>query len=241
MTLALLGGLALLALVDSTSFGTLLIPIWLMLAPGRIRVGRFLVYLGTVAAFYFVVGVLLVAGVARFSDEISDALDTTPVQIAQLVLGLGLLVAGLRLGSTKSAGPSGRLLRWRERAVGENGSVRGLMALAVTAVLIEVASMVPYLAAIGLIGTADVSRPTTVAVLAGYCLVMVLPALVLLGGRIGAAGLVEPLLQRVNAWMERTGRENTAWLLGIIGVILAANALDGLGVLDQIDGWSKDS
>jgi hypothetical protein len=231
MTLALLGGLALLALVDSTSFGTLLIPIWLMLAPGRIRVGRILVFLATVAAFYFVLGLLLVAGVARFSDEISDALDTTPVQIAQLVLGVGLLLAGLRVGSTKSAEPSGRLLRWRERAVGENGSVRGLMVLAVSAVLIEVASMVPYLAAIGLIGTADTSWPTTIAVLAGYCLVMVLPALVLLGGRIAAARVVEPVLQKVNAWMERTGRENTAWALGIIGVIIAANALDGLGVL----------
>jgi hypothetical protein len=199
MTPALLGGLALLALVDSTSFGTLLIPIWLMLAPGRIRVGRILVFLGTVAAFYFVLGLLLAAGV--------------------------------RIGRSQGAEPSGRLLRWRERAVGENGSVRGLMALAVTAALIEAASMVPYLAAIGLIGTADVSWPTTVAVLAGYCLVMVLPALVLLGGRIGAAGVVEPVLQRVNAWMERTGRENTAWALGIIGVIIAANALDGLGVL----------
>jgi hypothetical protein len=231
MTPALLGGLALLALVDSTSFGTLLIPIWLMLAPGRIRVGRILVFLGTVAAFYFVLGLLLVAGVARFSDDIADALDTAPVQIAQLVLGLLLLAAGVRIGRSQGTEPSGRLLRWRERAVGENGSVRGLMALAATAALIEAASMVPYLAAIGLIGTADVSWPTTVAVLAGYCLVMVLPALVLLGGRIGAAGVVEPVLQRVNAWMERTGRENTAWLLGIVGVILAANALDGLGVL----------
>lgn len=231
MTLTLLGGLALLALVDSTSFGTLLIPIWLMLAPGRVRVGRILVFLGTVATFYFVLGLLLVAGVARFADDISDALETTPVQIVQLVLGLVLLAAGLRIGSAKSTEPSGRLLRWRERAVGDHGSVGGLMALALTAVLIEAASMVPYLAAIGLIGTADVSWPTTVAVLVGYCLVMVLPALVLLGGRIGAARLVEPLLQKVNGWMERTGRENTAWVLGIVGVLIAANALDGLGVL----------
>ena len=50
MTLALLGPLVVLALVDSTSFGTLLIPIWLMLAPGRLKAGRILVFLATVAA-----------------------------------------------------------------------------------------------------------------------------------------------------------------------------------------------
>ena len=47
---ALLGALALLALVDSTSFGTLLIPTWLLLAPGRLRPGRILIYLATVSS-----------------------------------------------------------------------------------------------------------------------------------------------------------------------------------------------
>ena len=137
----------------------------------------------------------------------------------------------IRIGTTTSREPSGRLLRWRERAVGEDGSTAGLMTLALTAVAIEAASMVPYLAAIGLIGTADVSWLTTLAVLAAYCLVMVLPALVLLAARIGAAHRVEPVLRRINDWMERTGRENTAWVLGIVGFVIAANALDGLGVL----------
>ena len=35
MTTTLAVSLAVLALVDSTSFGTLLIPIWLLLTPGR--------------------------------------------------------------------------------------------------------------------------------------------------------------------------------------------------------------
>ena len=56
MDLALAASLAALALIDSTSFGTLLIPIWLLLAPGRVRAGRMLVYLGTIAVFYFAVG-----------------------------------------------------------------------------------------------------------------------------------------------------------------------------------------
>ncbi|MET0822039.1 MAG: GAP family protein [Aeromicrobium sp.] len=231
MTIALLGTLVVLALVDSTSFGTLLIPIWLMLAPGRLRPGRILVFLGTVAAFYLVLGLLLVAGVASFADELKDAFDTRPVQVAQVVVGAALLAAGLWVGSRKGSGGSGRLMRWRERAVGDEGSVRGLMTLALTAALIEAASMVPYLAAIGLIGTSDLPGPGIAATLVGYCLVMVLPAVVLLVGRVFAARHVQPLLQRINDWMARTGQENTAWILGIIGVLVASSALQELGVL----------
>lgn len=233
MTLVLIGTLIGLALVDSTSFGTLLIPIWLMLAPGRVRPGRILVFLATVAMFYLALGLLLVAGVATFADQISDALDTTPVQVAQAVLGAVLVAAGLYVGTRRTTGGPGRLSTWRERAVGDEGSNRGLMTLAVTAAVVEAASMVPYLAAIGLIGTADLAWPVTVAVLAGYCLVMVLPAVVLLVARIGAARRVEPVLQRINDWMVRTGRENTAWILGVIGFVVAANALQGLGVLGR--------
>lgn len=231
MTLALLGTLAVLALIDSTSFGTLLIPIWLLTAPGRLRAARVVVFLATVAAFYLVLGLLLVAGVAQFSDEISDALETTPVQIAQAGLGIALLLAGIWIGSRKDTGDSGRLLRWRERAVGESGSPRGLMLLALMAAVVEAASMVPYLAAIGLIGTADLAWPVMLLVLVGYCFVMILPALVLLGMRMVLGGVIERPLQRINDWMMRTGRENTAWVLGIIGVILAGNALQALGVI----------
>jgi hypothetical protein len=69
-----------------------------------------------------------------------------------------------------------------------------------------------------------------VATLAVYCLVMVLPALVLLGGRMLAAGSVEPVLRRVDAWMKRNAQENTAWVLGIIGFLVASNAAQSLGL-----------
>lgn len=239
MDLAILGPLVLLALIDSTSFGTLLIPIWLMLAPGRLRPWRIIIFLATVAAFYVLLGLALVAGLEAFSDKLSDAFETKPVLIAQVIIGVAMVVLAFRLPGGKSTGEPGRLAAWRERAVGEEGSVGGLMTLAVTAALIEAASMVPYLVAIGLIGTADLSWPVTILVLAGYCAVMVLPALLLLAARIGASTKVEPVLQRINGWMVRNGPENTAWIIGIVGFYAAAYALVDLGVADQIDSWSK--
>ncbi len=232
MTLATAGTLAVLALVDSTSFGTLLIPIWFLLTPGRVRVGRMLVFLGTVAGFYLLLGLALVAGADALLSNLDGALENPIVVRLQLVLGAALFGLSFLIGRKRPGEEQrpGRLLRWRERAVGAGarGGVGGLMTLALGAAVLEVATMLPYLAATGIIGSADLSFPERVGVLAAYCLVMVLPALVLLVARLVARRAVEPLLTRISAWMERTGAETTSWIVGIVGVVIALDALDRL-------------
>src|SRR5690606_22207760 len=66
--------LAVLALVHSTSFGTLLIPVCCLLTPGRVRVARILVFLGTVAGFYLLLGVALVAGLDAVLGDLDAVL-----------------------------------------------------------------------------------------------------------------------------------------------------------------------
>nr|BFF24613.1 hypothetical protein GCM10025732_25780 [Glycomyces mayteni] len=127
MDLAMAASLAALALIDSTSFGTLLIPIWLLLAPGRVRAGRMLVYLGTITVFYFAVGMAIVLGATAFTDDLGALLDTRPAMWAQLAVGVGLVVLSFRFDSKKSKEGGGRMTRWRERALGvesEPGAVK---------------------------------------------------------------------------------------------------------------------
>lgn len=228
MTLTTAATLTVLALVDSTSFGTLLIPIWLLLAPGRIRVGRVLVFLGTVAGVYLLLGIALVAGASALLGDL-DALAEDPVVTrVQLVVGVGLLVGSFFIGGKKKDGedrPRGRLLGWRERAMGTGSGIGGLMTLALAAVALEVVTMLPYLAATGLIASTDLGMPARVVVLAGYCLVMILPALVLMAGRLVARRAVEPVLERLSRWMERHGGETTGWIVGIVGFLVARDAV----------------
>lgn len=228
MTLTTAATLTVLALVDSTSFGTLLIPIWLLLAPGRIRVGRVLVFLGTVAGVYLLLGIALVAGASALFGDL-DALAEDPVVTrVQLVVGVGLLVGSFFIGGKKKDGedrPRGRLLGWRERAMGTGSGIGGLMTLALAAVALEVVTMLPYLAATGLIASTDLGMPARVVVLAGYCLVMILPALVLMAGRLVARRAVEPVLERLSRWMERHGGETTGWIVGIVGFLVARDAV----------------
>jgi hypothetical protein len=233
MDLDLLGPLVVLALIDSTSFGTLLIPIWLMLHPGPVRAGRLLAFLGTVAAFYFAVGVAVAAGADALLPDLAAVMDSRPFQWVQLTVGVALFFLSLRIGRRKGVAGGGRLARWRERALG-TGTVAGLIGLALTAVVVEVGTMLPYLAAIGLVTAAQLPAAQVALVMAGYCLMMIVPALVLLGLRLAFRQRIEPLLERIGRWLANS--ETLAWVVGIVGFLLARDAAFRLGLLDGFVG-----
>ncbi len=235
MDLALLLPLAGLAIVDSTSIGTLVLPLWLMLAPGRVRAGRVLLFLGTVGGAYLLLGVGLALGAAELLDPLRAALASTAGRVVLLVVGLVLVVLGLtvepwtragkeRRRAARAARGPGRLARWKDRARGD-GPPGAVVVLAATAVGLEAASMLPYLAAIALLATSGAGPGLTVAVLAGYCLAMVLPALVLLGVRSVLHDRLTPVLTRVEGWMTRNAGETTAWVLFLLGLYLVSEAL----------------
>lgn len=231
-----MGALLVLALIDSMSFGTLLVPVWLLMAPGRVRVPRMLAYLGAVAVTYVGIGVALMTLGHLVLDGTRDLLRSEAFLVAQFVLGAVLLVISFAM-DTKAAraraaardSTSGRMSRWRARAMGEGDAVGALVALAVAAVLIEVASMLPYLAATGIIATETQVWSTALMLLSGYCVVMILPALVLTGGRVLLRDLVRAPLGRLDGWLSKSARSTTLWVIGIAGFLLSATAADSLG------------
>ncbi|WP_127792189.1 GAP family protein [Agromyces sp. LHK192] len=265
-----------LALVDSLSIGTLLIPLFLLIAPGRVRVGRMLLYLGTIAGFYFVLGVALTAGAGAIVEGAARWFESPVARWLQLVLGAGLLIGSFFIGrkpkgdgggtgaandvardrgaeradgSREVVGEAsvavdttariGRLARWRGILLGDGPAIT-VVAVALGAGLIEAATMLPYLGAVGLITSAGLPAATWLWVLAAYCAVMIVPALVLLAVRVVARRFVEPGLQRFAAWLQRTSGETTAWIVGIVGFLLFRDAVTALGLFDVIDAISDE-
>lgn len=297
---ALWGILAVLALIDSTTFGTLLIPVWLLMAPGRLRGGRVLVYLGTVAAGYAAIGLVLLASLTFFGDGLVDwltrARDTQGFLLGQGLLGGALLTYSFHLDPLTKAGKerkarreaergsAGRATRWRARVLGAESAEPGaagpvsagpasaepgktaearaqpqtsgtrtvapadggvsatpsagqpagvvaLIGLALLAVLLEIGTVLPYLAGIGMVAAAGPEWPASTAMIGFYCLVMILPALVLLAGRILARRAVQRPLERLDAWLSRHAAGVVSWVVGGLGVFLLINALASLSIL----------
>ena len=277
--------LALLALIDGLSVGTLLIPVFLLLHPGRVRAGRILLYLGTIAAFYLVVGLLFLWGLVNLVDVASDFLASPAGLIVRLLVGAALLITAFVMptggkndesapapapqtasappvpfrGGTPSAQDAngsrmappdaasaiatdpaprpGRITRWRERLLDPRTRGTAVMAVAIAAGLVEIATMLPYIVAMTMLAEAGIDTPLRVLSLAGYCALMILPAVVLLVLRVVAAPLVQRPLERFAAWMERTGAENTAWIIGIIGFLIARSAATELGLFEAIGSF----
>ena len=165
-------GLAGLALVASTSAGTLFVPIWLLLG-------------------------------------------------GQLAVGVALFAYSFKFGGKNSKGLGPGALRWRERATGTGGRI---VALALVAALTEVATMLPYLAAVGILTSAHPHPLWLAALLAGYCVVMVVPALALLAARAAWSDRLPPLLTRIDRWIVTRGGTATGWILGAAGFLIARDA-----------------
>lgn len=78
MTVALVGSLVVLALLDSTSVGTFFVPLVLLLVPGRPRVAPILGYLATIAVFYLALGVLVMLGGGALFDASATPCPAPP-------------------------------------------------------------------------------------------------------------------------------------------------------------------
>lgn len=220
MSLSLILTLLGLALIDSTSFGTIGVPIFLTAT--RIPVRRVLLYLATITVFYFMIGAVLLVGIDSALDAIGGVFESRTALIIQLLLGVTLFILSFRFDGRKRRAKPSR--SWQPR----NSSARAMMALALTAGIIEIASMVPYIAAIGILTSSNLPIAARIGMLAGYGLVMALPALALLGlSRIGAPW-VNRLLDRTGAWIQKNAEGMLGWMLGIVGFLLATNAIGSL-------------
>jgi hypothetical protein len=110
-------------------------------------------------------------------------------------------------GGTVRRGFGSRALPWRAQ------SVAGLAVLALSAGTLEVFSMVPYLAAVGLLVSSHLPTATSVALLVAYCAVMVVPALALIAARTLWHTRIEPLV-RIDGFLSGHADSATGWAIG---------------------------
>lgn len=224
MSIEEMGALVALALADSTSVGTLVIPVWLVMRP-KVEAKQILVYLATLAGFYWAVGLVLLVSMSWITAA-AQQLSSSEVWLwSQLSIGMAVLIAGLLIDRqrARATSPSHRLEKWRSRSLTPTG-LRGAAMLAIAAGALELAGMLPFLAAVGLITRAGLEPAFAGAILAGYVLIMMLPAVALLTIRTIAGDRISQPLRRLEQWLSRHSDALIATVLMVVGGLLAADA-----------------
>lgn len=228
-------GLVGLALADSTSVGTLGIPVFMLVHP-RVRPRLVVLHLGVLALFYWVLGVVLLLAADALGRLFSGLDDNRTLDVVQLVVGVGMLLASFwpdtPMAKRRAAAraESGERGRWRRRLTGAGVSTRTVVSIALLAGVVEAASMLPYLGAVGLISASGIATAGGLLVLAGYVVVMSVPALLLTGVRMTLDQRAQPVLGRIDAWLTKHTGGALWWVVGIIGALLALDAASRLGL-----------
>lgn len=106
-----------------------------------------------------------------------------------------------------------------------------MFALGVAVTFLELPTALPYLGAVGAITRADLAVGDWLPLLAAYNLIFVLPPLALLAAHVALGDRAGALLERLRTRLGAATREGLLWLLGLVGLLLLADALGHFRVI----------
>lgn len=219
MSIELLLSIGGLALLDTLSPATIGVTVYLLLTETKSLASRLVIYLLTVAGFYFSVGVMLMLGMGVLLDSVASLFQSRAVSWVIFIMGVGLFIASFyspQKGNTELPRPKSK------------SRFFSMVALGFTTALIEVGTAFPYFAAIGLMTTADLTPYQWLPVMSGYNLIMVLPSLILFMLYLLFGRMMQRPLERLQMSIAKQSGSVLSWVLCIVGLILIANSLDYL-------------
>ncbi|WP_432497011.1 GAP family protein [Kineococcus auxinigenes] len=172
-------------------------------------------------------GALLLLGLDAALSAVQESISQRTTYAIRLTVGAVLLLIGT-LTPTRSRRPP------RTNGATTASPVR-LLLLGLAVTVVELPTAVPYLAALSLIGSSDLTPIRWVPLLVGYNVVVVLPPLVLLVASRLAGARFQARAHRRSQSLTRSGRGLVLTLAFVVGLYLTADAayyFDFFGLVD---------
>lgn len=213
--LFMVGGLALLDMMSPAALG---VTVYLLLNEKERLSSRLMIYLFTVAGFYFLVGVFLMLGLDVVMTAFSSIFQNRIVSWVMLIIGGILFIASFYYPKSKKTD----LPRPKSK------SKAAMVALGFTTSLIEVGTAFPYFAAIGLMTTSNLAAFQWLPILAGYNFIMVLPPLIVFTLYLLLGRVMQKPLEMLRIKLSKHSGAAISWIMCIVGLILIFNSLDYL-------------
>lgn len=154
-----------LALLDMFSPSIIGVSVYVLLVAKKQQIRLLLTYLMTVALFYFSTGIFLMLGLGVIFNPISNLLDSYSARLIMTIVGAALFIGSWLVPKRKTNGaPKPKSLH-----------VSSMVALGFTTSILEVATALPYFAAIGILTSNQIEFYEWLPILAGYNLIMIAP------------------------------------------------------------------
>lgn len=181
-------------------------------------------YVTGIIVSYFFIGLVILISVDSFMAITKEVKSSRSALIIQAIIGGALLLYAILAPDKPNAAKQAKQEAFLKKAL----QPRLLFFYGMQITLVELVSALPYFAALALLASVHLPLAVSAIYIAGYCVVFVLPLLV-----IGYA--YSRKREQFDAWLEKrsdrgkkAGRETLLWLLGIVGFVVFTQALSQL-------------
>jgi len=208
--LLLIGTLALLDMFSPSIIG---VSVYILLVAKKKQIRLLLTYLMTVVLFYFSTGIFLMLGLGVIFSPISNLLDSYSARLIMTIVG-GVLFIGSWLVPKRTANGSPKP---------KSLHVSSMVALGFTTSILEVATALPYFAAIGILTSNQIVFYEWLPLLAGYNLVMIAPGIILLCLHLLFRRFMNKPLRKIQTLFDQRTSSTLSWIMFFVGLILLIN------------------
>ncbi|WP_155593438.1 GAP family protein [Lysinibacillus cavernae] len=208
--LLLIGALALLDMFSPAIIG---VTVYILLVAKKNQIRLLLTYLITVALFYFSTGIFLMLGLHVLFDPIANLLSSYTARLIMTIVGGTLFIGSWLVPKKKAKGaPKPKALH-----------VSAMVVLGITTSILEVATALPYFAAIGILTSNQLAFYEWLPLLAAYNLVMITPGIILLCLHLLFRGYMIKPLRKIQTLFDQSTSSALSWIMFFVGLILLIN------------------
>ena len=202
-----------LAILDMFSPAIIGVSVYMLITVKAKPVKLLLSYLLTVVLFYFCVGLGLMIGIDFIIDPLANIFNHEVAKLLLTVIGGLLFIGSWFVPKKKNV----------QTPKPKNFTVAGMIALGLTTSIFEVATAIPYFAAIGLMISNQFSPLEWLPILISYNVMMIFPALALLFLFILSRRFAQKTLNYLQSLAQKNTSSTLSWIMCIAGLIMIVN------------------
>ncbi|MTW88161.1 GAP family protein [Virgibacillus dakarensis] len=208
-------------LVDILSPGVLAVTAYLLLTQPNQLSSRLLVFLFITQFGYFLVGLLLYFGGDSLLEGIGKLSEFDYINWFYIIFGAAIVLVSF---SKPEDTTKKRLISF----IPQRTTMKGIIILGIIVFLIEFVTALPYFYSILLMNHLTIEPSSSIFIIIGYNLVMVLPSLLLLGVNIMFKEKLQQFLNKIRSKLIEAPISSLLVAIGIVGAVFFNIGLRGI-------------